>query len=222
MAQQLEGKRGHTRADDAPPHCAHVLRIPIARARKAVVIMGRPAGKIGVRPRAKAIAAMARMRSESEVSLGQTSPRKAAGTAASSPHEAGFPIDWAPSAPARVNMFQNRKTPMPVSQNPDLIAVGPRLSCDRATPVDSSMVMWAANIRLIPLTLIIGAIRSPYSPLRKPRRVAVAIPDRALPPDPITPTSANWDAPEKVSRESRHVCKIENPAATPAAPKAMP
>jgi hypothetical protein len=50
-------------------------------------------------------------------------------------------MDWAPNAPAKVKMFQNRKTPMPVSQNPDLIALGPRLSWDRATPVDSSMVM---------------------------------------------------------------------------------
>lgn len=50
----------------------------------------------------------------------------------------------------------------------------------------------------------------------------MAIPDKALPPEPITPTIANCEAPEKVSNESRQVCSTENPAATLAAPKAMP
>jgi len=44
----------------------------------------------------------------------------------------------------------------------------------------------------------------------------------ADPPAPIIPTTANCDAPEKSKSESRQVCKIENPAVTPAAPKAAP
>ena len=65
-------------------------------------------------------------------------------------------------------------------------------------------------------------MRNPYSPLRNPRRVAVAIALIALPPAPITPITANCDAPEKVKRESKLVCTTENPAAMLAAPKAAP
>ncbi len=45
---------------------------------------------------------------------------------------------------------------------------------------------------------------------------------KAEPPAPITPTTANCDAPEKRSRESKQVCKTENPEAIEAAPKAAP
>ncbi len=65
-------------------------------------------------------------------------------------------------------------------------------------------------------------MRIPYKPLRNPRSVAVVIPLIALPPAPITPMTANWDAPEKVSKDRRQVCRTENPAATLAAPKAAP
>ena len=34
-------------------------------------------------------------------------------------------------------------------------------------------------------------MRSPYKPFRIPSNDAVAIPESALPPDPITPTTAN-------------------------------
>jgi hypothetical protein len=44
----------------------------------------------------------------------------------------------------------------------------------------------------------------------------------AAPPDATTPTAANWLAPVKVSNENRQLCSTENPAATPAAPKATP
>ena len=77
-------------------------------------------------------------------------------------------------------------------------------------------------MRFAPRTLRMGAIRNPYKPLRIPRSDAVAIPERALPPAPITPTTANCDAPENVRSESAHVCRIENPAAIPAAPNAIP
>ena len=73
-----------------------------------------------------------------------------------------------------------------------------------------------------PRTLRIGAIRNPYKPFRIPRRDAVAIPEIALPPAPITPTIANCDAPEKVNSESRQVWRSENPAAILAAPNAVP
>jgi hypothetical protein len=36
------------------------------------------------------------------------------------------------------------------------------------------------------------------------------------------PTTANCEAPENRSRDNRQVCRIENPAVMPAAPKAAP
>lgn len=56
-------------------------------------MIGSPAGTKGVRARAKIIAEAERIRSDKEVRRGQTKPRNAAGTAASNPHAAGFPID---------------------------------------------------------------------------------------------------------------------------------
>ena len=84
------------------------------------------------------------------------------------------------------------------------------------------MVICAANIRRNPFTFKTGAILRPYKVFRTPNKDAVAIPVSALPPAPNTPTTANCDAPEKVRSERRQVCRIENPAATPAAPKAVP
>ena len=63
---------------------------------------------------------------------------------------------------------------------------------------------------------------APYKPLRIPSRDAVAIPLIALPPAPRTPMTANWDAPEKVNRDKRQLCRTEKPFATEAAPKAIP
>ena len=51
---------------------------------KAVAIIGSPAGSIGVRASARATAANAMARSRLVTRRGQTNPRKAAGTAASS------------------------------------------------------------------------------------------------------------------------------------------
>ncbi len=44
----------------------------------------------------------------------------------------------------------------------------------------------------------------------------------ALPPAPITPTTANCDAPENVSKDNRQAWSTENPFATAAAPNATP
>ena len=63
---------------------------------------------------------------------------------------------------------------------------------------------------------------TPYKPLRIPSSEAVAIPLKAVPPAPNTPTTANWDAPEKVSNESKQLCRTVKPLATAAAPKATP
>ena len=63
---------------------------------------------------------------------------------------------------------------------------------------------------------------TPYSPLRTPSREAVAIALIGFPPAPITPTTANCEAPEKVRSESRQLCRTLNPFATAAAPKATP
>jgi hypothetical protein len=63
---------------------------------------------------------------------------------------------------------------------------------------------------------------TPYKPFRLPSNEAVAIALSALPPDPITPITANCEAPEKVKRESKQLCKTLNPFATAAAPNATP
>lgn len=157
----FERERGDAGSNHAPPHYGHDFRNPIAKARKAVAMMGSPAGTNGVRERATTIAAPESRRAVKEVSRGHTSPKKAAGTAASSPQAAGLPIDCAPSAPTSVKKFQKIKTPTPVSQNPDCIASGPRLSWESATPVDSSIVMCAARRRFAPLVLSKGDILTP-------------------------------------------------------------
>ena len=89
-------------------------------------IIGKPAGKKGVVAIANSAATIAKDLSVEFFSRGQTSPRNAAGTAASNPHADGSPMAFAPSAPATVKRFQNMKTPKPVSQNPWRIASTPR------------------------------------------------------------------------------------------------
>ena len=42
------------------------------------------------------------------------------------------------------------------------------------------------------------------------------------PPDAITPTRANWEAPVNTSRESAQDCHTSSPAATEIAPKESP
>ena len=94
--------------------------------------------------------------------------------------------------------------------------------CLIANPVDSSIVTCADKTRLIPRFCKIGAIRNPYKAFLVPSNADVAIALIALPPEPITPTAANCDAPEKVNSENKQACQTEKPAATAAAPKAAP
>ena len=70
-------------------------------------IIGIPAGTNGVNESAKRIAKPARTQDLRSESRGQSSPRNAAGTAASRPQADGSPIACAPNAPASVNKFQN-------------------------------------------------------------------------------------------------------------------
>jgi hypothetical protein len=63
---------------------------------------------------------------------------------------------------------------------------------------------------------------TPYKALRTPKRDAVAIPLIAEPPAPMTPMTANCDAPENVRSDRRQLWRTENPLATDAAPKATP
>ena len=43
-----------------------------------------------------------------------------------------------------------------------------------------------------------------------------------FPPEAITPTSANWEAPVKTSSDSAQDCHTSRPAATEMAPKEIP
>jgi hypothetical protein len=65
--------------------------------------------------------------------------------------------------------------------------------------------------------------------LRLPRNVPVKIAASGLPPEVITPTKANWDAPEKSRRDKTQAsatvkCPATaiDPNATPAAPTEIP
>ena len=78
---------------------------------------------------------------------------------------------------------------MPVYQKPCFILL--LVSCDSATPVDSSIVTCAPTARRHPLWFKIGASRSPYKAFLLPNNVEVAIALAALPPAPNTPTTAN-------------------------------
>ena len=138
-----------------------LARIPKKTANIAVEIIGTPGTKYGVIASASTQAERASTRSVLLIKRGQRSPKNAAGTAASKPQAAGLPIACAPSAPAKVKIFQKIKTPIPVSQNPCRASFSPRCSCERATPVYSSIVICAASIRRNPLTFSTGAMRSP-------------------------------------------------------------
>jgi len=69
-------------------------------------MIGIPAGVIGVNKSANPIAEADIKNNLLSLSLGQTSPQKAAGTAASKPHTDGSPIALAPRTPSNVNKFQ--------------------------------------------------------------------------------------------------------------------
>ena len=62
-------------------------------------MMGTPAGARGVRIKAQAIADAETINWTLFLSLGQTNPQNAAGTAASNPQTDGLPIALAPNAP---------------------------------------------------------------------------------------------------------------------------
>ena len=51
-----------------------------------------------------------------------------------------------------------------------------------------------------------------------PNSAAVAAPAHGLPPEAITLTNANCDAPVNMSSESAQVCAIDRPAVTEIAP----
>ena len=55
-----------------------------------------------------------------------------------------------------------------------------------------------------------------------PSSRAVIAPDSGAPPDAMTPTSANWEAPVNTSRDSAQVCRTLSPAVTEMAPNEMP
>jgi hypothetical protein len=80
---------------------------PKATARTAVIIIGNPAEIDGVKRTAKIRAHTESVFSKDVRKRGQRSPRKAAGTAASSPQAEGLPIACAPRAPIKVKKFQN-------------------------------------------------------------------------------------------------------------------
>src|SRR5207237_935365 len=61
--------------------------------------------------------------------------------------------------------------------------------------------------------------RSPYIALREPSSAAVAAPAHTLPPAPITPTRANWEAPVNMRTDKAHVWSSGSPAAVEIAPK---
>ena len=83
-----------------------LARIPKKTANIAVAIIGTPGTKYGVIASASTQAERASMRSVLLIKRGQRSPKNAAGTAASKPQAAGLPIACAPSAPAKVKIFQ--------------------------------------------------------------------------------------------------------------------
>jgi len=58
--------------------------------------------------------------------------------------------------------------------------------------------------------------------LRTPRIVADAMAVAGAPPPATTPTSANCEPPENISRLSAHVCHTSRPLATASAPNEMP
>src|SRR5665213_763933 len=163
VTEQLHGETERTRGAQHNPHggAAHRWRHPMMTATMVVAIMGRPDGNRGVTQSAKTNDTTATSRRKFDVRRGHKRPRNAAGTAASSPHAAGLPRAFAPSAPSNVKRFQKRKTPAPVNQNPSRIASVPLGAWESATPVDSSMVRCADATRRAPRTRSSGAIWIP-------------------------------------------------------------
>ena len=58
--------------------------------------------------------------------------------------------------------------------------------------------------------------------LRVPSSSPERAPKSGVPPEPITPTRANWEAPVNTSRESAQDCHTSSPLATEIAPKEIP
>ncbi len=104
----------------------------------------------------------------------------------------------------------------------------PARACSRVVrvsviAVDSSITRWAAAAR---------RAAAPVDASGRPsgRRACCGCPAAAptgrrtagLPPEPITPTRANCEAPVNTSSESAHDCQTSSPLATEIAPKEMP
>ncbi|HET9542155.1 MAG TPA: hypothetical protein VFP02_03680 [Acidimicrobiales bacterium] len=66
---------------------------------------------------------------------------------------------------------------------------------------DSSITSWAANRRRHRPPRIIGFKVRPYIPLRAARRAADATAAAGVPPEAMTPTAANCDAPVNTSTD---------------------
>ena len=134
MSKVLQNKGKKASADYCQPkwiqqiYLHKLARNPKKTAKRAVEIIGTPGTKYGVIASANAQAATASARSVLLIKRGQRRPKNAAGTAASSPHAAGLPIACAPKAPAKVKIFQNIKTPIPVNQNPCRASLAPKCS----------------------------------------------------------------------------------------------
>ena len=94
---------------------------------------------------------------------------------------------------------------------------------DRATAIAiavvSSITRCAAAMRRRPRTSSNDDSLNPYIALRDPSSAAVAAPAHTLPPAPITPTSANWEAPVNMRTDKAHVWSSDTPAAVEIAPK---
>src|ERR1019366_9834037 len=108
VAEELHAKAQDARGPEHDPRRrgTHRSRQPQTTATSALAMMGSPAGSQGVTSSAKTIDDAATTRRNDVMSRGQSSPKNAAGTAASSPHDAGFPSAFAPIAPSNVKRFQ--------------------------------------------------------------------------------------------------------------------
>ncbi len=147
---------------------------------------------------------------------GASRARNAAGGAASRPSAFGSGSAWVASAPISVPRFHRQNRAAPVTQNANRLASGS--SRAMAMAVVSSMTSCDANSRRGPLTPRTDESRSPYNALREPSNAAVAAPAQALPPAPMTPMKANWEAPVNMSSDSAQVSSTDSPAVTDRAP----
>src|SRR5437868_13052615 len=170
-----------------------------------------PSTAIATTAAARAIASGSRARSR-----GARRARNAAGGAASRPSTFGFENAWAATAPPRVPRFQRMKRAAPVAQNANRLKLGSSRAI--AIAVVSSITKCAAMTRRRPRTPSKDESRNPKSAFREPSSAAAAAPAHTLPPPPITPTSANCEAPVNTSTDSAHVWSTDNPAALEIAP----